>query len=70
MLFRSNISDRLAFAEVLVTGPKMTSDMAEVYKIFSFDSSDTYTLERYMQDYFGRILRRLKELTNEKDKTL
>ena len=65
-----NISDRLAFAEVLVTGPKMTSDMAEVYKIFSFDSSDTYTLERYMQDYFGRILRRLKELTNEKDKTL
>jgi hypothetical protein len=44
--------------------------MEEVYKIFSFDQSDTYTLERYMQDYFGRILRRLKELTNEKDKTL
>jgi len=65
-----NVSDRLAFAEVLTTGPSMTSDMSEVYKLFSFDSSDTYTLERYMQDYFGRILRRLKELTNEKDKTL
>ena len=65
-----NISDRLAFAEVLTIGPSMTSSMEEVYKIFSFDQSDTYTLERYMQDYFGRILRRLKELTNEKDKTL
>jgi uncharacterized protein YbjT (DUF2867 family) len=65
-----NISDRLAFAEVLTIGPSMTSDMEEVYRIFSFDQSDTYTLERYMQDYFGRILRRLKELTNEKDKTL
>jgi len=65
-----NISDRLAFAEVLTVGPSMTSDMTEVYKLFSFDPSDTYSLERYMQDYFGRILRRLKELTNEKDKTL
>lgn len=65
-----NVSDRLAFAEVLTIGPSMTSDMTEIYKLFSFDQSDTYTLERYMQDYFGRILRRLKELTNEKDKTL
>jgi hypothetical protein len=65
-----NVSDRLAFSEVLTTGPSMTSDMSEVYRLFSFDPSDTYTLERYMQDYFGRILRRLKELTNEKDRTL
>lgn len=65
-----NISDRLSFAEVLVTGPNMTADMEEVYKIFSFDSSEESTLERYMQDYFGRILRRLKELSDEKVKTL
>jgi uncharacterized protein YbjT (DUF2867 family) len=56
-----NISDRLSFAEVLVTGPNMTANMEEVYKIFSFESSEESTLERYMQDYFGRILRRLKE---------
>lgn len=65
-----NISDRLAFAEVLVIGPNMTSDMKEIYQLFSFDPSETSTLERYMQDYFGRILRRLKELTNEKEKNL
>jgi uncharacterized protein YbjT (DUF2867 family) len=65
-----NISDRLSFAEVLVTGPNMTANMEEVYKIFSFDSSEESTLERYMQDYFGRILRRLKELSDEKVKTL
>ena len=65
-----NISDRLSFAEVLVTGPNMTANMEEVYDIFSFDSSEESTLERYMQDYFGRILRRLKELSDEKVKTL
>jgi len=61
-----NISERLAFAEVLATGDTFSSDMTDVYKLFEFDSSETITLERYMQDYFGRILRRLKELSDEK----
>jgi len=65
-----NISDRLAFAEVLVTGENMTANMQEVYDTFAFDSSDLSGLERYMQDYFGRILRRLKELSDEKEKAL
>lgn len=65
-----NISERLAFAEVLATGDTFSSDMTEVYKTFEFDSSETITLERYMQDYFGRILRRLKELSDEKERSL
>ena len=65
-----NISERLAFAEVLATGDTFSSDMTDVYKLFEFDSSETITLERYMQDYFGRILRRLKELSDEKERSL
>jgi uncharacterized protein YbjT (DUF2867 family) len=65
-----NISERLAFAQVLATGDNFSSDMTEVYKIFEFEASETTTLERYMQDYFGRILRRLKELSDEKERSL
>jgi uncharacterized protein YbjT (DUF2867 family) len=65
-----NISERLAFAEVLATGDNFSSDMTEVYKLFELESSETITLERYMQDYFGRILRRLKELSDEKERSL
>ena len=65
-----NISDRLAFAEVLASGDNFSSDMSDVYKTFEFEISETMTLERYMQDYFGRILRRLKELSDEKERSL
>ena len=65
-----NISERLAFSEVLANGDNFSADMNEVYEIFKFEVSDTVTLERYLQDYFGRILRRLKELSDEKEKSL
>nr|ASV47643.1 Ycf39 [Chroomonas mesostigmatica CCMP1168] len=65
-----NISERLSFAEVLASGDSFTSSMADVYQIFDFEPAETITLERYMQDYFGRILRRLKELSDEKDRSL
>jgi hypothetical protein len=44
--------------------------MEPVYKTFAFEEIEMSTLERYLQDYFGRILRRLKELNDEKTKTL
>lgn len=65
-----NIADRLAFTEVSSAGPDLTSNMDKVYETFSFDPSETTTLEQYLQDYFGRILKRLKELNDEKEKSL
>ena len=66
----SNIAERLAFAELLATGEDFTGDMKETYQLFGFEENETATLEGYMQDYFGRILRKLKELSDEKEKSL
>jgi hypothetical protein len=45
--------------------------MAEVYECFGLAPQDTTSLESYLKEYFGRILKKLKELDYEqsKDKT-
>lgn len=63
-----NISDRLAFTEVIASGRVFNAPMEEVYRTFDLDPSETLTLEAYLQDYFTRILRKLKELDYEKAK--
>ena len=42
--------------------------MAEVYQIFGIEAKEIGTLEAYLQEYFSRILRKLKELDYEKNK--
>ena len=64
-----NVADRLAFTEVLATGRPLSASMDEVYPLFGLDSQETITLESYLQEYFGRILKKLKELDYEKTKT-
>lgn len=64
-----NISDRLAFTEVLASGQPLNASMDEVYKIFDLDVSETTTLESYLQEYFSRIMKKLKEIDYEKAKT-
>lgn len=64
-----NVADRLAFAEVLATGVPLSASMDEVYQTFGLDPQETTTLESYLQDYFGRMLKKLKELDYEKTKT-
>jgi uncharacterized protein YbjT (DUF2867 family) len=63
-----NAADRLAFTEVLATGKPLTADMKEVCTVFGIDPQEIGGLEAYLQEYFGRILRKLKELDYEKNK--
>jgi len=63
-----NVADRLAFTEVLASGRPLDASMDEVYTVFGLDQEQTTTLESYFQDYFSRILKRLKELDYEKTK--
>ncbi|MEB3882593.1 SDR family oxidoreductase [Lyngbya sp. CCY1209] len=63
-----NISDRLAFVEVLATGQPLKASMDETYGVLGIDPEDTTTLESYLQEYFGRIMKKLKELEYEREK--
>lgn len=64
-----NLSDRLAFAEVMATGKPLSAPMEEVYQVFGLNPDETTTVEGYMQEYFSRIMKKLKELDYEKLKT-
>lgn len=61
-----NVADRLAFTEVIASGRPLNAPMDEVYKVFELDSNETTTLESYLQEYFSRIMKKLKELDYEK----
>ena len=63
-----NVADRLAFAEVVAGGKPLTASMDEVYPVFGLDPQETTTLEAYLQEYFTRILKKLKELDYEQGK--
>ena len=63
-----NTADRLTFAEVLASGKPLDADMGEVYETFGIDPQEITTLEEYMQEYFTRIMKKLKEIDYEKNK--
>ena len=60
-----DLADRLAFTEVSASGRVMDAPMDEVYKTFDVDKEEVTTLEAYLQEYFTRILKKLKELDFE-----
>ena len=63
-----NTADRLTFAEVLASGKPLDASMDSVYETFGLDVKETTTLEEYMQEYFTRIMKKLKEIDYEKNK--
>ncbi len=63
-----NLSERLAFTDVITTGKPLDADMAPVYETFGLDPKETASLEDYMGEYFDRILKKLKELNFDSKK--
>lgn len=64
-----NASDRLIFANVLVSGKSFDADMSEVYEVFGLNPNEMTTVETYLQEYFSRIMKKLKEINYEKEKS-
>lgn len=63
-----NFADRLAFAEVVAGSEPIDAPMEEVYPVFGIDPAEITTLEDYMQEYFSRIMKKLKELDFDSDR--
>lgn len=63
-----NLADRLSFTEVIASGKPLTADMDETYHVFGLDPAEMTTLEVYLQDYFSRIMKKMKEVENERQK--
>ena len=63
-----NFADRLAFVEVIAGSQPLDAPMEEVYQVFGIDPTEITTLEDYLQEYFSRIMKKLKELDYDRDK--
>jgi len=61
-------AERMAYADVLESGIPLSADMSAVCSVFGINPEELTTLEAYLQDYFSRILRKLKELEYKEPK--
>lgn len=60
-----NISDRLAFAEILNTENQFSSSTVDLYEVFKIDPSEVIQLDDYFLEYFIRLLKRLRDINFE-----
>jgi uncharacterized protein YbjT (DUF2867 family) len=60
-----NISDRLAFVEVLSTEKDFSKSTADLYQLFKIDPSEIIQLDDYFLEYFIRLLKRLRDINFE-----
>ncbi|GFY94509.1 NAD(P)-binding Rossmann-fold superfamily protein [Actinidia rufa] len=58
----NDVADRLAFSEVLTSDTVFSAPMSETYSLLGVDAKDVFSLEKYLQDYFTNILKKLKDL--------
>ena len=57
-----NVAERLSFSEVSGSGGKLDAPMEETYNVFGLNQSDSTTMEDYIKEYYGVILKRLKDI--------
>jgi uncharacterized protein YbjT (DUF2867 family) len=60
-----NISNRLAFVEILNTENNFSKSTFDFYKIFKIDSEEIIQLDYYFLEYFIRLLKRLRDINFE-----
>lgn len=60
-----NISSRLAFSEILFNGESFNASMEEVYQLFRMNNNEFETLEGYLQEYFKKIMKKIKEVNSQ-----
>lgn len=60
-----NISDRLAFVEILNTESKFSNSTFDLYKVFKIDPAELIQLDDYFLEYFIRLLKRLRDINFE-----
>ncbi|GLT72882.1 hypothetical protein SLA2020_447790 [Shorea laevis] len=65
----NDVADRLAFSEVLTSDIVFSVPMSETYKLLGVDAKDIVNLEKYLQDYFTNILKKLKDLKAQSKQT-
>ena len=57
-----NISERLAFSEILNTENNFSKSTFDLYKMFKIDVSEIIQLDDYFLEYFIRLLKRLRDI--------
>jgi len=60
-----NVSDRLAFAEILNVENNFSKSTFDLYKLFKVDPSEIIQLDDYFLEYFIRLLKRLRDINFE-----
>ena len=60
-----NISDRLAFVEILNVENNFSRSTFDLYKLFKINSNEIIQLDNYFLEYFIRLLKRLRDINFE-----